>query len=328
MDMNEPKLFALSATRDFGQAIGEACNVPLAQHEERTFEDGEYKVRPLETVAGRDVYVVQSLHAGPDLSADDKLNRLLFFVGALKDSGAAKVTVAAPYLCYARKDRRTKWQDPLTLRYMAALFEAVGTDAIVTMEIHNDAAFENAFRCRTVALTAAPLLAQYVKSLGENHLCVVSPDPGGVKRAQLFRETVEAACGFPIGRGFVEKRRSAGKVSGDLFVGEAEGAAALIVDDLIASGGTLLRAARAVRDHGTQKVIAFATHGLFMKGAAETLADPAIDRVVVCDTVPAFRLPQQHPIRQKLDVISSAGLFAQAILRLHRGERLDDLQSF
>lgn len=91
--MNEPKLFALSATRDFGQAIGEACNVPLAQHEERTFEDGEYKVRPLETVAGRDVYVVQSLHAGPDLSADDKLNRLLFFVGALKDSGAAKVTV-------------------------------------------------------------------------------------------------------------------------------------------------------------------------------------------------------------------------------------------
>src|SRR6185437_11942751 len=150
-------------------------------------------------------------------------------------------------------------------------------------------------RCRTVALTAASLLAQYVKSLGEKHLCVVSPDPGGVKRAQLFRETLEAACGFPIGRGFVEKRRSAGKVSGDLFVGEAEGATALVVDDLIASGGTLLRAARAVRDHGTQKVVAFATHGLFMKGATEALADPAIDRVVVCDTVPASPATSHTP---------------------------------
>ena len=319
------QLFALDATKDFGGTLAKASRVSLGNHEERTFEDGEYKIRALETVSGRDVYVIQSLHAGPSLSADDKLNRLLFFIGALKDAGATQVTAVTPYLCYARKDRRTKWQDPLTLRYVAGLFEAVGADAVVTLDVHNEMAFENAFRCRTVAMTAAPLFVEYVRKLGENKLCVVSPDPGGVKRAQLFREALEKASGLPIGRGFVEKRRSAGVVAGDLFVGEAEGTTALIIDDLIASGGTLQRAARAVREHGVRRVIAFATHGLFMPGAGEVLGDSAIDRVVVCDTVPAFRLPQDHPLWGKLDVLSTAALFAQAIQRLHCGERMDDL---
>ena len=321
------RVFVLNATNEFGNAIARAGGVIPGNHEERTFEDGEYKVRPLEAVAGCDVYVVQSLHAGPSDTTDGKLNRLLFFIGALKDAGAARVTAVTPYLCYARKDRRTKWQDPMTLRYVASLFEAVGTDAIVTVDVHNDVAFENAFRCRTIALTAAPLFVDYAKNLDDDRLCVVSPDPGGVKRAQLFREVLEEACGFAIARGFVEKRRSAGVVEGELFVGDAKDATVLIVDDLVSSGGTLLRAARAVRAQGARRVIAFATHGLFMPGTSEVLAHGAIDRLVVTDTVPPFRLSDSAS-RQKIDIVSVVGLFAQAIDRLHRNQPLDDLLAY
>jgi ribose-phosphate pyrophosphokinase len=108
------KLFALQASAEFGERIARALEQPLSRHEEREFEDGEHKARPLEDVAGSDTYVVQSLHHGPDASPNDKLCRLLFFIGALKDAGAARVIAIVPYLCYARKDRRTKPHDPVT----------------------------------------------------------------------------------------------------------------------------------------------------------------------------------------------------------------------
>jgi ribose-phosphate pyrophosphokinase len=148
-------LFALNATADLGRAIAQQLWIALAPHEEREFEDGEHKARPLDSVEGADAYVVQSLHSGPSQSAADKLVRLLFFIGALKDAGAARVTAVTPYLCYARKDRRTKARDPVTTRYLATLFESVGADTIITLDVHNPAAFENAFRGRTITATAA-----------------------------------------------------------------------------------------------------------------------------------------------------------------------------
>jgi ribose-phosphate pyrophosphokinase len=150
-------LFALAATAELGAAIARELGHPLAAHEERSFEDGEHKVRPLDNVAAADVFVIQSLHGGPRESANDKLCRLLFFIGALKDAGAARVTAFVPYLAYARKDRRTKPNDPVTTRYVAQMFEAVGTDRLVSLDVHNPVAFENAFRCPTVMLTATPL---------------------------------------------------------------------------------------------------------------------------------------------------------------------------
>ncbi len=319
-----PLIFALGSTATFGADVARLRGSELCPLEERTFEDGEYKLRPLEAVSDGDVYVVQSLHSGPELSADDKLNRLLFFIGALKDAGATRVTAVAPYLCYARKDRRTKWQDPLTLRYLAQLFEAVGTDRVVTIDVHNDAAFQNAFRCNTVNLTAVPLFLEYAKGLGDDRLCVISPDPGGVKRAEKFREALEAACGFAVAKAMIDKHRSEGRVTGELLVGDVSGRTALIVDDLISSGGTLLRAAKAARVNGATRVVALATHGLFMKGAAEALGDCAIDRVVVTDCVPGFRIGD-HPVRQKIDIVGATGLFCEAITRLHDGRDLKDL---
>jgi ribose-phosphate pyrophosphokinase len=322
------RLFALAASAELGRAVAAALGEPLAKHEERDFEDGEHKTRPLDAVAGADVYVVHNLHGGPRESASDKLCRLLFFIGALKDAGAARVTAVTPYLAYARKDRRTKPNDPVITRYVAGMFESVGTDCVVTLEVHNPAAFENAFRCRTVALTGTPLFVDYVKAnLAGDALAVVSPDAGGMKRAEMLREALEAALGRPVGKGLAEKHRSAGVVSGELFVGEVDGATALIVDDLVSTGNTLLRAAQAARAAGARKVIALVTHGLFMPGSAEVLADPAIDRFVIADAVPPFRL--DHPERnKKLTMLPAAPLIAETIRRLHDDKSLTDLMVF
>ena len=320
-------LFALGASSGLGHKLADALGLKLCPHEERGFEDGEHKARPLESVEGADVYVVQNLYGGPNELANDKLCRLLFFIGALRDAGAARVTAISPYLCYARKDRRTKPHDPVTTRYVAALFEAVGTDRIIALDVHNPSAFENAFRCRTITLTAALSFVEFAKSLGEKTLSVVSPDPGGVKRAELFREALESACGFPIAKGFVDKRRSSGVVTGDVFAGDVAGSTVLIIDDLISTGHTLLRAANAVRAAGAKRVVAFATHGLFMPGSAEVVADPAIDSFVLTDSVPLFRLAGTSHT-EKIVVLPIGGIVADAIRRLREGRALDDLLVF
>jgi len=326
MEMAPLRVFALAASKDLGGTVAAALGQPLAAHEEREFEDGEHKARPLDAVNGADVYVVQSLHGGPQQSTNDKLCRLLFFIGAIKDAGAARITAVTPYLCYARKDRRTKPNDPVTTRYIAGMFESVGTDCVVTLEVHNPVAFENAFRCRTIALTGTPLFVDYVKTLADEKLSVISPDAGGMKRAELLREALEAALGRPVGKGLAEKHRSAGVVSGDLFVGDVAGTTALIVDDLISTGNTLLRAARSARKVGAKRVIALLTHGLFMPGAAEVIADPAIDQLVVTDAVPAFRLDRRA--QSKVVTLPAAPLLAETIRRLHEERSLTDLMVF
>jgi ribose-phosphate pyrophosphokinase len=318
------RLFALEATAELGGAVSRALGHQLSPHEERSFEDGEHKSRPLEAVAGADCYVIQSLHGGPDESANDKLCRLLFFIAALKDAGAARVTAVAPYLCYARKDRRTKPFDPVTTRYVAALFEAVGADALVTLEVHNPAAFENAFRGRSITLPAVTLFLDVAMRFRDESLCVLSPDPGGVKRAELFREALEAKTGKPIGKAFADKHRSAGVVTGDLLVGDVRDATVLLIDDLISTGGTLVRAARAARQAGARRVIAMAAHGLCMPGAAQALADSAIERVVVTDAVPPFRL-EAGKIYGRVEIVACAPLLAEAIARLATGKPLTDL---
>ena len=161
MNNRPPMLFALEASRDLGTRVAGALGTVLARHEERGFEDGEHKSRSLENVRGRDVYVLQSLYGDREQSVNDKLVRLLFFLGALKDASAAQVTAVTPYLCYARKDRRTKPRDPVTMRYVAQVLEAVGTDRVVTMDVHNLAAYQNAFRIPAEHLEAKRLFVEH-----------------------------------------------------------------------------------------------------------------------------------------------------------------------
>lgn len=320
----ELKIFALDATRPFGFAVAKEAGTSLTTMEERNFEDGEHKARPLEEVRGADVYVIQGLHGGPDESPNDKLCKLLFFIGALRASGAGRVTAVLPYLAYARKDRQTKPRDPVTARYVAQLTEAVGTDRVVAMELHNIAAFQNSFRCETVALdTRGVLLDRSIELASDAPICVASPDPGGVKRAQLFREALEEKLQREVGFALMEKRRSAGVVTGELFAGQVEGARVLIVDDLIASGGTMVRAAREIMRRGARDVWALAAHGLFTSGATEALSDPAIKGWVITDTVPPFRLTSD--VASRIEIVSAAPLFGQAIQCLHNCRPIVDL---
>jgi ribose-phosphate pyrophosphokinase len=325
MDTTSLRLFACGTDRDRGERVARGVGVSLVAHEERDFEDGEHKTRPLASVRGAHAFVLSSLHGDVQRSVNDKLCRLLFFVGALKDADAASVTVLCPYLCYQRKDRKTKPRDPVTTRYLAALFEAVGADRVVTVDVHNVVAFQNAFRCRTEHLEARWLFVRYlVPRVAAQEVVVVSPDVGGFKRADRFAEALSAALDRPVPIAFMEKRRSAGVVSGETLVGDTRGRTAVLVDDLVSTGGTLVRAARACRAQGARRVMALATHGLFGAGAADTLADPALDGVVVTDSAAPFRLPE-GPARDKLTVLDAAPLLAEAILRMHRGGSLVEL---
>ena len=312
-------MFALEPSDPFAQSLAGALKVAISPHEERVFPDGERKLRPLVDPRGADAYVVHSLHGGPTDSPHDKLCRLLMFIATLKDHGAARVTAVVPYLSYARKDQQTKSHDPVGLRYVAQLFDAVGVSQLIVLEAHNVAAFQNAFRCPTVHLSAHPLfgvLAQEIAAVGS--LAVASPDPGGVKRVLLWREALEEELGRPVNFAMIDKRRSAGVLSGgQLVAGDVEDATVLLLDDLIASGETLQRSAAALRRAGAKDVLGCAARGLFVDKAPQLLAADGLSRLIVTDSVPAFRLPDGGPVRAKLHVVSAAPLFAQAIRASH-----------
>lgn len=312
-------LFSLNQESTFAAALAAHLGVSLAPHEDRTFEDGEHKLRPLVDPAGKDVYIIDSLYGGPRSSAHDKLCRLLMFIATLRDHGCARVTAVVPYLAYARKDRQTKPFDPINLRYLAQLFEAMGTSQLIVLEAHNVAAFQNAFRCPTVHLQAHHVFDSVVTELiAGGALAVASPDPGGVKRAQLWRESLEERLMQPVGFAMLDKRRSAGVVSSDnLVTGEVDSMTVLLLDDLIASGETMKRAALALQRAGARSVVACAAHGLFIGQAGEVLTSDSIEKIIVTDSLPPFRLDPAVAVLSKLQVLSAAELFAQAIQESH-----------
>ncbi len=287
--------------------------------EEREFEGGEQKSRPLVSVRDADVYVVQSLSGDDAGSANDRLCRLLFFVACLKDCGAARVTACVPFLAYGRKDRRTKERDPVTLRYVAQMFEALGADHVLALDAHNLAAFENAFRCPVDHLEAAPLMADYLAAnVGERQVSVVSPDIGGAKRAQRLQDLLAARLGREVGFAIVDKRRSSGVVSGgSLVVGPVEGRHVALLDDLISGGTTLMLAAQACRNAGAARVDAFATHGVFEPNAKQLLGPDGPDRLVVTDSILPTRLADDSG---RLAVLEISRMFGEAIRRIIGGE--------
>jgi ribose-phosphate pyrophosphokinase len=321
----KPLIFALGTSHELGSRIAGLLGTALSQHEEREFEDGEHKARPLVSVRDRDVFVIHSLYGDSQQTVNDKLCRLLFFVGALRDASAADVTIVAPYLCYARKDRKTKPRDPVTTRYVARLMESVGAGRVITMDVHNVAAFQNAFSIPAEDVSASTLFVSHFESIARGSpLAVVSPDAGGIRRTRPFLEALERVSGRTISPAFLEKQRSSGVVSGELFAGEVEGKTAIILDDLISSGTTLVRAAQACRARGARRVIAVATHGVFSSAAEQVLSDDCLDSIVVTNTVSRFWLSHEFQ-RRKLTVLDVAPLLAETIRRVHEGGSLTEL---
>ncbi|KTD11320.1 ribose-phosphate diphosphokinase [Legionella jamestowniensis] len=322
----EIKLFALNTSLDWGQKIAAHLALPLSTHEEIEFADGEHKIRSLENVRGRDVFLIQSLFDEDQQSVHDKLCRLLFFIGSLKDASAQQVTTVIPYFAFARKDRKTQARDPVTLRYVAQLLEAIGTDRILTLDIHNLAALQNAFRIPTEHLEAHVLFAPYLATLiKDEEVTIVSPDTGGLKRAEQLRSTLSNLLHREIGKAFIDKKRDLEVVtSSQEIIGELKKGVVIIVDDMISSGTTIKLAAEILHKNGAQRIIVCATHGIFVKDANKILSLPYLEKIIITNSIPPFRV-QQQLLNKKVVVLDATTLFAQAIKAIHENGSINAL---
>jgi ribose-phosphate pyrophosphokinase len=321
---SRPALAALSESHDLAAAVAREGALPLIPIEERQFEGGEFKLRPLESVRGRQVFVLQTLAGTADGPASSRLLRLLFLLLGLRDAGAASAVAVVPYFPFARKDRRTQVRDPVTSRYVAQLLEATQCDCVIGLDVHNPAAFDNAFRIPTIHLTALPLMADHFARAGMAAgagVAVVSPDVGGIKRAQIFRELLAARTGHEVGLGFIEKRRAKGSVCSGSLAGEVRGRTVIIVDDLCATGGTLIRAAETCRRGGAAATHVAVTHAPVATGIEALLAAEQITSITITDSV-GLELPKVRtlPGSRRLVALSVAPLIGQTLGRMTTGK--------
>lgn len=327
------KIFGLNGSKAFAAEVARYLALPLSRHIERDFEDSEMYARADENVRNSDVYVLHSLYGDDNMSAGEKLSSLAFFCGSLRDASASRVNVVCPYLAYARQDRKTESRAPIATKYVAQMLEAMGVSRLLTMDVHNLAAFQNAFRIPTDNLEAKLLFIDYLmrqKDLPDN-LAVLSPDSGGLPRARRFRESLEKhLCKLnQIGLANLDKERDTGtgKLRGDKIIGDVKDKDVIIIDDMIASGSTIRKAADAIVAHGGRVYAVIATHGLFIgSDAGDNMA--GIPRIIIADTVPPFRLASPEidaDIRNNVNMIGTAELFAKAIRRNHDGDSISEL---
>jgi ribose-phosphate pyrophosphokinase len=252
--------------------------------------------------------------------------KLLFLLYGLADAGATPRTALLPYMTFARKDRRTQLRDPVNTRYVAQLLEAAGVDRVMTMDVHNPAALDNSFRVPVDHLSALPMMVDhFAKQLPDTALTVASPDIGGVKRAQIFRELLEARLGRAVELAFFEKRRARGVVSGQALVGDTQGRTVIIIDDLCATGGTLVHAAEGCTRAGAAAVFAAVSHAPHTPGLATVLANKSVTGVVTTDSVGYPYSPLPPEAARKLTILSIAPLFGEALQRVSSGKPLAPL---
>lgn len=320
-----PRFFALSESRELGAHVAHEAGVALTPLEERHFEGGEFKLRPLESVRGRTVFVFQSLAGNGDTPVSERFVRLLFLLSGLRDAGAERCIALVPYLAYARKDRRTQIRDPVNTRYVAELLETAGADRLVALDVHNPAALDNAFRIPVDHLSALPMLADHFATrCGKDAaLVVASPDVGGIKRVQLFRELLEERLGREVELAFIEKRRAGDVVSGGTLVGMTSNHPTVIVlDDLCATGGTLIRAAAICRNAGAAAVHVAVTHVPLPSGLEALIGAADIAGIVTTDSVgiPVHRQGSSASATGKLTVLSVGPLLGQAVQRMLAGK--------
>jgi ribose-phosphate pyrophosphokinase len=326
MSNDEIAIFAMDGTRAFGEQVAAHLGLELSPHQVRTFEDGEHTFRSLVNVRSRDVFVIHSIYSDETQSVNDKLMRLLHFIGALHDSAAARVTAVVPYLAFMRADTKSLPRGLVTTRHLATLFEASGADRILTIDVHSRAAFDNAFRIGSDHLEARPIFARHFAATldKDGPVVVISPDAGGLKRAGRFRDRLAQELGREVGTGFMEKTRTAEGVRSGGLHADVDGATVIVVDDMISTGGTLALAASSAKDAGAGRVAAAATHGLFVGDAPRILETSVLDEIVITDTIPPFRI-EGEAVLQKVTVLSTTSLFAAAIQRIHDGGSVTEL---
>jgi ribose-phosphate pyrophosphokinase len=287
--------------------------MPLGKATVSRFSDGEAMVEILENVRGKDVFILQSTCQ----PTNDHLMEVLIMTDALRRASAGRITAALPYFGYARQDRRVRsTRVSISAKVVANMLQVAGVDRVLTMDLHADQ-IQGFFDIPVDNIYAAPLLLADVHKQDFPNVMVVSPDVGGVVRARALAKRLD--CDLAI----IDKRRPRANVSEVMnIIGEVEGRTCVIMDDMVDTANTLVKAAAALKAHGALKVFAYCTHPVLSGGAVDRVKNSDLDQLVVVDTIP---LPRDAQATDKIRVLSCANLLAETILRINRAESISTL---
>ena len=308
MNPDRIKIFSGSANPSLAEELCHCLGLPLGKASLRQFADGEQYIQILENVRGADVFVVQPTCT----PVDRNLLQLLFMIDALKRSSAERVTAVLPYYGYARQDRKDKPRVPISAKLVASLIERAGADRVLALDLHA-AQIQGFFDIPVDHLFSAPVMIEYFKPQEIPHLTVVSPDAGGVERARAFAKRLKGATGVPLA--IIDKRREDVNVAEVMhIIGRVRGRNCLIVDDLIDTGGTLVKATEALLAKGAISVTACATHAVLSGPAIERIESSQLKEVVFTNSIP---LSEEAKRSSKVRALSVGKLLATAVQSIH-----------
>jgi ribose-phosphate pyrophosphokinase len=291
--------------------ISERLRTPIGKSVVKSFSDGEINVEIDESVRGMDVFVIQSICA----PINDNLMELLILIDALKRASAERITAVLPYYGYARQDRKVLPRAPISAKLVADLITTAGASRILTVDLHAGQ-IQGFFNIPVDHLFAAPVLLGYLKRL-KRDVVIVSPDAGGVERARAFAKRLDSSLAI------IDKRREAPNVSQVMnIIGDVDGMVAVLVDDMVDTGGTLARAAYALMEKGAKAVYACCTHPVLSGRSVDVIMESPIEEMIVTDTIPLREEAKRCP---KIKVFSISRLLADAIRRIYNDESVSSL---
>jgi ribose-phosphate pyrophosphokinase len=304
MRFEQLKIFTGNANPSLAAKICASLGKNMGAAEVEPFSDGEIRLQILENVRGADVFAVQ-----PTCTPVDRhIMELLLMIDALKRASAERITAVLPYYGYARQDRKDKPRMPISARLIANLIQRAGADRVLTLDLHA-AQIQGFFDVPVDHLFAAPVMLEYFESIGRRDMTVVSPDAGGVERARAFAKHLNAPLAI------IDKRRTEVNVAEVMhIIGDVEGQHCLIVDDLIDTAGTLVKAAEALLKQGAAAVTACATHAVLSGAAVERIQESCLQEVVVTNSIP---LREDAMRCSRIKTLSVAPLLARAIQSIH-----------
>jgi ribose-phosphate pyrophosphokinase len=305
------KLFAGNATPDLAQKVAKRLYIELGDAVVGRFSDGEISVQINENVRGSDVFILQSTCA----PTNDNLMELIVMVDALRRASAGRITAVIPYFGYARQDRRVRSaRVPITAKVVADFLSSVGVDRVLTVDLHAEQ-IQGFFDVPVDNVFGSPVLLEDMKNRDFDDVVVVSPDIGGVVRARAIAKLLN-----DTDLAIIDKRRPQANVSQVMhIIGDVEGRDCIIVDDMIDTGGTLCKAAEALKEHGAKRVFAYATHPILSGTAAENLRNSVIDEVIVTDSIP---LSDELKALDIVKVLTLADMLAETIRRISNEESI------
>lgn len=317
------KLFSGSSNRPLAEAVAREMGMPLTPAKVERFNDGEIRIQVLESVRNCDVFILQSTCPAPHATVNDSLVELFLMIRTMKRASAKSVTAVIPYFGYARQDRKMVGRVPISASDVAMLLETAGADHVMAVDLHCGQIQGFFHEVPVDNLFASTIFVPYVARLGLYDPVIVSPDAGGVERAKVFIEGLESFGVQSRMAIFVKQRADAGVIESMKLVGRVDGCDVVIVDDICDTAGTLVQAARELKNQGARRVYACITHPLLSGPACARIESSPLDGVVVTDTVPL-----RGEVPRNILQLTVAPLLARAIERTWKGESLADLFSY